>query len=62
MTLPVSFDGANTEYIAETAGSATFSIVDNPAPGGTNNSASKVGSIANAGAAWEGIFSILVLL
>ena len=55
-TLPISFDGANTNYDAETINGASFDIVDNPDLSGSNTSASKVGSITNIGAQFEGIF------
>ena len=55
-TFPISFDGANTNYGAINIGSAVFTVVDNPDLSGTNTSASKVGSIVNAGAAFEGFY------
>lgn len=55
VTLPITFDVANVNYNAAIFNGATFAIVDNPAPGGTNNVASKVGAITNSGAAFEGI-------
>lgn len=56
VSLPISFDGTNTNYDATTFGGAVFTVVDNPAPGGSNASASKVGAITNIGAAFEGIY------
>ncbi len=34
-TLPITFDGENTNYDAETFGGASFAIVDNPDPSGS---------------------------
>jgi hypothetical protein len=56
MTLPANFDNSNVDYIATTFNGATFAIVDNPAPGGSNNVASKVGAVTNSGANFEGLF------
>ncbi len=55
-TLPISFDGENTNYNAETFGGASFAIVDNPDPSGSNTSTSKVGAVTNIGAAFEGFY------
>ena len=55
-TLPISFDGENTSYDAETFGGASFEVVDNPDPSGTNTSTSKVGAVTNIGAAFEGFY------
>jgi len=55
-TIPISFDGANTNYDAELFGGASFAIVDNPDPSGANPNVSKVGEITNNGAAWEGLY------
>ncbi|WP_299064032.1 PKD domain-containing protein [uncultured Polaribacter sp.] len=52
---PVTFDNAKVSYTVATFSGTTFKIVDNPALGGTNNVASKVGEIVNSGAAFEGI-------
>ena len=54
--LPITFDGANVDYTPSVFGGASFEVVDNPAPGGTNDTASKVGAITNGGAAFEGLF------
>ncbi|MFI1744719.1 PKD domain-containing protein [Thalassobellus sediminis] len=54
-TVPITFDGENTKYDAEVFSGASFEIVDNPAPGGSNPNASKVGAITNIGAEYEGI-------
>ncbi|NER19022.1 immunoglobulin-like domain-containing protein, partial [Spongiivirga citrea] len=56
VALPITFDGANVNYEAGLFGGTSFDVVDNPAPGGTNDVASKVGAITNSGAAFEGIF------
>jgi hypothetical protein len=55
-TLPITFDGENTSYGAETFEGASFEIVDNPDLSGTNTSASKVGAITNIGAQFEGFY------
>ena len=55
-TLPISFDGANTSYDAEVFNGASFAVVDNPDPSGTNATASKVGAITNSGATFEGFY------
>ena len=51
--LPLGFDDPSVDYEGSIDGS--FSVVDNPAPGGANNVASKVGAIENAGVNWEAI-------
>lgn len=55
LIIPITFDNANVDYAAATFEGTTFDVVDNPAPGGTNNVASKVGAITNSGASFEGI-------
>ncbi len=55
-SLPITFDGANTKYDPTAFDGTSFEVIDNPAPGGTNNVASKVGAITNSGATYEGIF------
>ena len=55
-SLPITFDASNTKYEVEVFNGTAFEIVDNPAPGGTNNVASKVGAITNIGVTSEGIF------
>ncbi len=55
-TLPITFDGANTNYNAVTFGGASFAIVDNPDSSGSNTSTSKVGAVTNIGAAFEGFY------
>jgi len=54
--VPITFDDANTDYDVGTFGGASFEIVANPAPGGSNDVASQVGAITNVGAEFEGIF------
>lgn len=56
VTLPITFDDDNVKYEAVAFEGAAFDIVDNPAPGGSNDKASKVGSIINSGATYEGLF------
>ena len=55
-TLPISFDGENTKYDAETFGGASFAVVDNPDPSGSNATVTKVGAVTNIGAAFEGFY------
>ena len=54
--VPITFDDANVNYDVGTFGGASFEIVANPAPGGSNDVASQVGAITNGGAEFEGIF------
>ncbi len=54
--LPITFDNTSVNYAATAFDGTAFEIVDNPAPGGTNNVASKVGAITNSGASFEGVF------
>ena len=56
VTLPITFDDDNVKYEAVAFEGAAFDIVDNPALGGSNDKASKVGSITNSGATYEGLF------
>ncbi len=56
ISLPITFDDANVAYEATTFSGASFEIVDNPDVSGSNDKASKVGAITNAGNAFEGIF------
>jgi len=56
VSLPFNFDGANVVYNYTVFNGATFAIVDNPAPGGSNPNASMVGEITNSGVNWEGMF------
>jgi hypothetical protein len=55
-TLPISFDGENTNYDAEVFGGAEFEVVDNPDPSGSNPTVTKVGAVTNSGAAFEGFY------
>ncbi len=58
-SVPFNFDNATTIYNPSVFNGASFAIVDNPAPGGSNNVASQVGAITNSGNAFEGlIFSL----
>nr|WP_299485907.1 PKD domain-containing protein [uncultured Allomuricauda sp.] len=54
--LPITFDGANVDYSPNAFGGTSFEVVDNPAPGGSNDATSNVGAITNSGAEFEGIF------
>lgn len=56
VSLPITFDNTAVNYMVTTFEGVAFSVVDNPAPGGSNNVASKVGSITNIGVAFEGFF------
>lgn len=54
--LPITFDDATVDYAVTAFNGVAFTVVDNPATGGTNTVASKVGSIVNIGAEFEGFF------
>lgn len=54
--VPITFDDPNVDYSVGTFSGASFEIIENPAPGGSNAVASNVGAISNSGAAFEGIF------
>ncbi len=56
VSLPITFDGINVDYNVTTFTGASFAIVNNPSLSGTNNKTTKVGSITNSGAQFEGIF------
>ncbi|MEL7145245.1 MAG: PKD domain-containing protein, partial [Bacteroidota bacterium] len=56
VTLPINFEDANTIYDASGFLGASFSVVPNPAPGGSNDKTGNVGQITNSGAASEGLF------
>ncbi len=56
VSLPITFDGTNVDYNVTTFNGASFAIVNNPSLSGTNNKTTKVGSITNSGAQFEGIF------
>ena len=54
--LPMTFDNDNVNYSATAFDGAAYEVVENPAPGGSNDVASMVASITNSGAAYEGLF------
>jgi hypothetical protein len=54
--LPMTFDNDNVNYSATVFNGAAYDVVENPAPGGSNDVASMVASITNSGAAYEGLF------
>ena len=54
--LPMTFDNDNVNYIATVFNGAAYDVVENPAPGGSNDVSSMVASITNSGAAFEGLF------
>jgi hypothetical protein len=54
--LPITFDDSEVNYNATTFNGTAYEVVDNPDVSGSNNTASKVGSITNAGVQWEGIY------
>ncbi len=56
INFPVNFDDPNVNYNVSTFNGASFAIVANPDPSGSNTSTSNVGAITNSGAAFEGIF------
>ena len=56
ISFPITFDNALVDYGATVFGGTAFQIVENPAPGGSNDVASNVGEVANSGAAFEGLF------
>ena len=53
--LPMTFDNENVTYSATTFDGVAYEVVENPAPGGSNDVASMVASITNSGAAYEGL-------
>jgi hypothetical protein len=56
VSLPITFDNTNVDYAVTTFNGAAFAIVNNPSLSGTNNKTTKVGSITNSGAQFEGMF------
>ena len=54
--LPITFDNDNVNYSATAFEGVAYEIVENPAPGGSNDVASMVAAITNSGAAYEGLF------
>ncbi|AUP79422.1 PKD domain-containing protein [Flavivirga eckloniae] len=55
VAFPISFDSNNVNYGGDPFSGASFAIVDNPDPSGSNTDASKVGALTNSGATFEGI-------
>ncbi|MFX0556522.1 carbohydrate binding domain-containing protein [Maribacter sp. CXY002] len=56
VSLPVTFDSSEVNYEVTAFEGVAFNVVDNPAPGGSNTVASKVGAITNIGAVFEGFY------
>ncbi|WP_353778963.1 carbohydrate binding domain-containing protein [Winogradskyella sp. 3972H.M.0a.05] len=56
INFPVNFDDPNVSYDVSTFGGASFAVVENPDPSGTNPDVSNVGAVTNIGAAFEGFF------
>ena len=54
--LPITFDNDNVNYSATAFEGVAYEVVENPAPGGSNDVASMVAAITNSGAAYEGLF------
>jgi len=54
--LPMTFDNENVTYSATTFDGVAYEVLENPAPGGSNDVASMVASITNSGVAYEGLF------
>ena len=54
--LPMTFDNDNVTYSATTFDGVAYEVLENPAPGGSNDVASMVASITNSGVAYEGLF------
>jgi len=54
--LPMTFDNENVTYSATTFEGVAYEVLENPAPGGSNDVASMVASITNSGVAYEGLF------
>ncbi|WP_428236707.1 Ig-like domain-containing protein [Gracilimonas sp.] len=55
-SFPITFDDPAIDYTFEVFNGASFQVIDNPILSGSNASASKVGSITNIGAAFEGAY------
>lgn len=55
-SIPISFDDPNIDYSFTVFNGATFDVVSNPDPSGSNATASQVGAITNAGVAYEGAY------
>jgi len=56
IALPVTFDDPLVIYTATVFEGASFDIVDNPDPSGSNSDASQVGALTNIGATFEGLY------
>ncbi len=56
LEFPIEFDCPTIDYTGKIVGNVNFTVVDNPAPGGSNDMASSVGQITNVGANWENAF------
>ncbi|ARV06627.1 hypothetical protein BTO04_07925 [Polaribacter sp. SA4-10] len=54
--LPMTFDNDNVNYSATAFDGAAYELLENPAPGGSNDVSSMVASITNSGATYEGLF------
>lgn len=54
--IPITFDDNSVNYSATTFNGTAYEVVANPFVSGSNNTASNVGSITNAGVNWEGIY------
>jgi hypothetical protein len=54
--LPMTFDNDNVTYSATAFEGVAYEVLENPAPGGSNDVASMVASITNSGVAYEGLF------
>jgi hypothetical protein len=55
-SFPITFDDPSIDYTFEVFNGASFQVIDNPVLSGSNAPASKVGSITNIGAAFEGAY------
>ncbi len=53
-SIPMTFDEPNINYTFDVFNGASFSVVENPDPSGTNTASNNVGSITNIGAQYEG--------
>ena len=56
IAFPITFDNPLVAYEATVFNGASFEVVENPDPSGTNTDVSNVGAITNSGAAFEGLF------
>jgi len=55
VSLPITFDDTNTIYEAMAFNGASFEVLVNPDPSGSNSTTSNVGAITNSGNEFEGI-------